>query len=278
MMVKTNAKKKKRRTFASHAVTLTPLLAILALVFILLTFIDDYRSTGNMDHTFSQIQTQLNKGLDVLSDVFRSNKDSSPDKTIPARTHPDIPPYTGSGSYVCLNNNIPYFTESERNAEPFEYYSRLDRLGRCQAAEAKISRDLMPTEERSRLGMIRPAGWHNVKYPIIDGLYLYNRCHLIGYQLTGENANERNLITGTRYLNVVGMLPWENLVTDYIQRTGNTVLYRVTPIYTGDNLIADGVQMEALSVEDSEISFNIFVYNIQPGIGIDYKTGDSWLL
>ena len=146
-------------------------------------------------------------------------------------------------------------------------------------AEANIGQDLMPTEKRGAIGQVKPTGWHTVKYDQVEGKYLYNRCHLIGYQLTGENANEKNLITGTRYLNVEGMLPFENMVADYVKETGNHVLYRVTPIFTGDDLVADGVEMEALSMEDDGegISFHIFAYNNQPGISINYATGDSTL-
>jgi len=185
-----------------------------------------------------------------------------------------IPEYRGS-SYVELYGNVPSFTEEEQNSPPYEYYSELDWLGRCGYAEAKITRELMPEEERGQIGMVKPTGWHLVKYEGIDGNYLYNRCHLIGYQLTGENANEKNLITGTRYLNVTGMLPWENLVADYIRETGDAVLYRVTPVYEGDNLLASGVEMEAQSVGSDTVSFHIFVFNVQPGIVIDYATGDS---
>lgn len=185
-----------------------------------------------------------------------------------------IPEYRGS-SYVELYGNVPEFTEEERNSPPYEFYSELDWLGRCGYAEAKITGELMPEEERGQIGMIQPTGWHLVKYEGIDGNYLYNRCHLIGYQLTGENANEKNLITGTRYLNVTGMLPWENMVADYIRDTGGAVLYRVTPVYEGDNLLASGVEMEAQSVGSDEVSFHVFVFNVQPGIVIDYATGDS---
>lgn len=188
-----------------------------------------------------------------------------------------IPEYTGD-SYVTVNGNIPSFSEEEKNAAPYEFYSELDSLGRCGYAEAKISRALMPEEERGPIGSVKPSGWHTVKYDNIDGRYLYNRCHLIGYQLTGENANERNLITGTRYLNVTGMLPWENMVADYVQKTGDEVMYRVTPVFEGDDLLARGVEMEAESLRSDEICFHIFVFNIQPGIGIDYANGDSWLL
>lgn len=192
------------------------------------------------------------------------------------RSLKEIPEYAGE-SYVTVHNNIPSFTDEQKKAAPYEFYSELDGLGRCGYAEAKISKELMPAEERGPIGMIKPSGWHTVKYDIIDGKYLYNRCHLIGYQLTGENANEKNLITGTRYLNVTGMLPWENMVADYIQETGDRVLYRVTPIYDGDNLVASGVQMEAESINLDEICFNIFVFNVQPGIGIDYANGNSWM-
>lgn len=188
----------------------------------------------------------------------------------------EIPEYTGE-DYVTVNGNVPVFTEEEKNSQTYEYYSDLDSLGRCGYAEAKLSRELMPTEARGAIGSVKPSGWKTIKYSIIDGLYLYNRCHLIGYQLAGENANEKNLITGTRYMNVTGMLPWENLVADYIQETGDAVMYRVTPIFDGNNLVASGVQMEAESLGSDEICFNIFVFNVQPGINIDYSNGNSWM-
>ena len=190
----------------------------------------------------------------------------------------EIPPYSGS-SYVVINDNIPNFTESDKTTKSFESYSNLDSLGRCGVAFSNIGKDLMPTDERGSIGMIKPSGWHTVKYDIVDGKYLYNRCHLIGYQLTGENANDKNLITCTRYMNTVGMLEWENKVASYIKETNNHVLYRVTPIFEEDNLLATGVEMEAYSVEDNGkgIMFHVFVYNIQDGITIDYKTGESKL-
>lgn len=191
----------------------------------------------------------------------------------------EIPAYSGE-PYVQVNGNTPYFTADELTEEPFETYSPLDDLGRCGVAYANICLDIMPTEPRGEIGMVRPSGWHTVRYDdVVNGKYLYNRCHLIGYQLAGENANERNLITGTRYLNVEGMLPFEDQVDDYVDDTGNHVLYRVTPIFTGDNLVADGVLMEALSVEDqgAGVTFCVFCYNVQPGITIDYATGDSRL-
>ncbi len=187
-----------------------------------------------------------------------------------------IPKFCGE-PYVILNGNIPEFEETEYTTDSFENYSELDELGRCGVAYANIGTDIMPTEERESIGQIKPTGWQLVKYEIVEGNYLYNRCHLIGYQLAGENANEKNLITGTRYMNVSGMLPFENMVADYVRETNHHVLYRVTPIYENDNLVAGGVQMEAWSVEDAgeEICFNVYVYNNQPGIEIDYATGES---
>ncbi len=188
----------------------------------------------------------------------------------------DVPAFADT-PFVTLNDNEPEFSEKEKTDSSFERYSPLDSLGRCGEAFACVGRDIMPTEDRGSIGQVKPSGWKTVKYDIVDGKYLYNRCHLIGYQLTGENANEENLITGTRYMNVDGMLPFENMVADYVKETGNHVLYRVTPVFTGNELVCRGVQMEAYSVEDEGdgISFNVFVYNNQPGIEIDYKTGDS---
>mgnify|MGYP005959441003 CR=1 FL=1 len=189
-----------------------------------------------------------------------------------------IPTYDGK-AYVAVNNNEPFFTDSDMTTTAFENYSDLDSLGRCGVAYANICKDIMPTEERGKIGMIKPSGWHTVKYDVIKDRYLYNRCHLIGYQLAGENANPKNLITGTRYLNVEGMLPFENLVADYVNNTGNHVLYRVTPMFSGSNLVANGVLIEAKSVEDNGggILFNVYCYNVQPGVGINYENGDSWL-
>lgn len=189
-----------------------------------------------------------------------------------------IPAYEGK-AYVAVNNNEPFFTDSDMTTTAFENYSDLDSLGRCGVAYANICKEIMPTEKRGKIGMIKPSGWHTVKYDVIKDRYLYNRCHLIGYQLAGENANPKNLITGTRYLNVEGMLPFENLVADYVNNTGNHVLYRVTPMFSGDNLVANGVLIEAKSVEDNGggILFNVYCYNVQPGVGINYENGDSWL-
>lgn len=188
-----------------------------------------------------------------------------------------IPDYGGEPS-IAVNGNQPYFSDSELTTEAFEQYSELDSLGRCGVAYANICEEIMPTEERGAIGQVKPSGWHTVKYnDLIDGNYLYNRCHLIGYQLAGENANEKNLITGTRYLNTEGMLPYENQVADYVKSTGNHVLYRVTPIFEGNNLVASGVLMEAKSVEDKGkgVCFCVYAYDCQPGILIDYATGDS---
>ena len=188
-----------------------------------------------------------------------------------------IPEYDGE-PYVVIDDNEPNFTEEELQPEAYETYGTLDALGRCSIAEASIGEGLMPTEKRGAIGQVKPTGWHTVKYDMVEGKYLYNRCHLIGYQLTAENANEENLITGTRYMNTEGMLPFENMVADYIKETGNHVMYRVTPVFEGENLVASGVQMEAESVEDqgADLSFNVYVYNVQPGVEIDYKTGESW--
>lgn len=189
-----------------------------------------------------------------------------------------IPAYSGS-PYVAVNENIPYFTDEELTTQSFETYSELDSLGRCGVAYACIGRDLMPTEDRESISEVTPSGWNNKEYDFVDGGWLYNRCHLIGFQLTGENANEKNLITGTRSMNVDGMLLFENMTADYIKETGNHVMYRVTPVFEGDELVPRGVLMEGKSVEDNGegILFNVFVYNVQPGVEINYMTGDSKL-
>ena len=192
----------------------------------------------------------------------------------------NIPNYSGK-DYIILNNNEPNFEDLANTTKTFEVYSELDSLGRCGAAYANIGKDLMPTTAREKISMIRPSGFKTTRYDIIiDGKYLYNRCHLIAYQLTAEGANEKNLITCTRHMNADVMTEFELLVGNYIRRTNNHVLYRVTPVFDGNNLVAKGVQMEAKSVEDNgkSIKFNVFVYNVQPGIEIDYKTGNSWLI
>ena len=194
-------------------------------------------------------------------------------------TQVDYAPTAYDGSpYVEVNNNIPDFPASDYTTTSFERYGKLDKLGRCTTAYANIGRDLMPTEKRGDISQIKPSGWHSVRYDCVEGKSLYNRCHLIGYQLTAENANKQNLITGTRYLNVIGMLPFENMVADYVHETNNHVLYRVTPIFDGSDLVARGVLMEAWSVEDGGdgVCFNVYCYNVQPGVEIDYATGDNW--
>lgn len=188
----------------------------------------------------------------------------------------DIPEYSDAPYYV-IDDNIPEFADDEISTKSFEEYSNLDVLGRCGVTFACVGKDIMPTEERGAIGQIKPSGWHTVKYDFVDGKYLYNRCHLIGFQLTGENANEKNLITGTRYFNVDGMLPFEDMVADYVRETENHVMYRVTPIFIDDELVARGVRMEGLSVEDNGdgVCFDVFVYNVQPNVTINYANGES---
>lgn len=211
----------------------------------------------------------------IISDKLYKEKDKS--SIVEYHEEFEIPVYTGK-PYVQINGNKPYWDKSEITTETFETYSELDELGRCGVAYANICTDIMPTTEREDIGMIKPTGWHTIKYPeVIEDLYLYNRCHLIGYQLAGENANEKNLITGTRYMNIEGMLPFENEVATYVKKSGNHVMYRVTPIFEGENLLASGVLMEAYSVEDAGtgVCFCVYVFNVQPGIEIDYTTGES---
>ena len=207
-----------------------------------------------------------------------SKNESNKSKATKSSKSTKIPEYNGK-AYVELNGNNPEFKSKEITDKSFEKYGSLDSLGRCTVCVASVGKEIMPTEKRGEIGMVKPTGWRTVKYDFVDGKYLYNRCHLIGYQLTGENANGKNLITGTRYLNVTGMLPFEDMVADYVKETSNHVMYRVTPIFEGNNLVAKGVKMEGYSVEDKGegISFNVFCYNVQPGVTIDYATGDSWL-
>lgn len=190
-----------------------------------------------------------------------------------------VPEYSGR-PYVVINDNIPSFNKYELTVKGYETYASLDSLGRCGGAVASCGREIMPkaNEERGSISSVKPSGWIQAQYDWVSGKYLYNRCHLLGWQLSAENANKRNLITGTRYMNTEGMLPFENMVADYIRETNNHVAYRVTPIYDGSDLVASGVQMEAYSVEDDGegICFNVFCYNVQPGVKIDYSTGRSW--
>lgn len=200
-----------------------------------------------------------------------------PEQTDSGITLAQIPEYDGA-PVIVLNGNLPLFDEDDLSASAFESYSNLDGLGRCTEAMACISKELMPKSDRESISEVRPTGWQSVRYDFIDGESLYNRCHLIAFQLTGENANERNLITGTRHMNAEGMLPYEEMVGNYVRSTGNRVLYRVTPMFEGNDLVAKGVRMEAWSVEDNGagICFHVFCYNVQPGIEIDYASGDNW--
>ena len=235
--------------------------------------------TGNAaaEYHTEIVETDKNESTAEQTQADDTEKQTSTDS--PSDFEPaDVPDYSGD-PYIAVNNNEPYFTADDLTTEAFENYSELDALGRCGTAYANVCLETMPTEKRGSISEVKPTGWHSVKYDNVDGKSLYNRCHLIGYQLTAENANKQNLITGTRYLNVDGMLPFENMVADYVKETNNHVLYRVTPIFTGDNLVADGVLMEGYSVEDEGdgICFCVYAYNVQPGITIDYATGDSWL-
>ena len=205
--------------------------------------------------------------------VSENQQKTSTEKSV---SSDDIQDYSGKMT-VVVDENQPDFTSKDLTKKSYESYSNLDSEGRCQTAQACIGKDIMPKEERGAIGMVKPSGWHTVKYSNVDGKYLYNRCHLIAYQLTGENANRKNLITGTRSFNVDGMLPYEEMVGNYVRETGNHVLYRVTPVFEEDNLVAKGVEMEAMSVEDKgeDLKFHVFVYNVQDGIRIDYETGES---
>ena len=227
----------------------------------------------------------LDVAIAVLEEVEKAEATQQTEDVPPefpgtsAETVAEVPEFDGVTAWVPINGNIPFFTEAEYTTESFEYYSDLDDLGRCGVTESCIGLDIMPTEERGDIGSVKPSGWQSVKYDIVDGKYLYNRCHLIGFQLAGENANRKNLITGTRFLNIEGMLPFENMVADYVKETGNHVLYRVTPLFDGDNLVASGVLLEGWSVEDEGegVCFCVYAYNAQPGILIDYATGESRL-
>ena len=233
-----------------------------------------------------EVSMALDIAIAVLEEVEEATEnveDAPPAETVLPEPEliqlEDLPPFDGVTAYIPINGNMPYFTQAEYTTESYEYYSDLDDLGRCGYTEACVGIDIMPTEDRGEIGSVKPSGWQSVKYDIVEGKYLYNRCHLIGFQLTGENANRRNLITGTRYLNIEGMLPFENMVADYVKETENHVLYRVTPLFDGDDLVAIGVLMEGWSVEDDGegVCFCVFAYNSQPGIEIDYATGESSL-
>ncbi len=234
----------------------------------------------NNDYSQSQNNTTVGNSTDTNTDTEKSDSDKIPADSKFDATPEWVEPYSGT-PYAVINNNVPEFKEGELVSKSYEFYSELDFLGRCGYTIACVGKDIMPTEDRESISSVKPSGWINKQYDskLVDGGYLYNRCHLIGFQLTGENANKLNLITGTRYMNVDGMLPFEDMVADYVKETNNHVMYRVTPIYIGNNLVASGVQMEAYSVEDDGegICFNVYVYNVQPGITINYVTGDNWL-
>lgn len=236
----------------------------------------------------SETETQETETQETLITESESELTTEIETAAIAQTQPSteitlsidsIPAYSGK-PYITINDNVPKFLDSDLSISSYEYYSDLDELGRCGVAYACVGTDLMSTEERENIGSVKPTGWHTIKYNVVDGNYLYNRCHLIGYQLSGENANIKNLITGTRYLNVDGMLPFENMVADYVKETNNHVMYRVSPIFEGNNLLVSGVQIEAKSVEDNGegILFNVYCYNVQPNIEINYATGDSSLI
>lgn len=273
-----NKKRKKKTTYQKSLKkalkSANPVKKIIAAAAIVLLAFFGTTNLNGVDFLYENIYEVMNQAespLEIVESILSGSSAESVSLS-------EIPAYSGE-AYVVINENVPFFTDKEITDQSYESYSALDMYGRCGVTIACIGQDIMPTEERGAIGMIKPSGWHTVKYDIVDGKYLYNRCHLIGYQLSGENANEKNLITGTRYLNVVGMLPFENEVADYVEETGNHVMYRVTPIFEGNNLVASGVEMEALSVEDNGqgVCFHVYVYNVQPGITIDYATGESWL-
>lgn len=276
------------------AAALTLLLALSMLVGCSLSV--DISDAPNREYTESTVSIKTEQGssaenhtasteLDPKADIIATDGVLSGDNEQNGAHSDDIgaefdfsalPPYSGE-PYISVCGGDPDFSENEITSVSYEYYSELDALGRCGVCIASVGQDIMPTEKRGSIGQVKPTGWHTVKYDFVDGKYLYNRCHLIGFQLTGENANKRNLITGTRYLNVEGMLPFENMVADYVKETGNHVMYRVTPIFVGDELLARGVHIEAESVEDGGdgIMFNVFCYNVQPGVVLDYATGEG---
>lgn len=261
------------------------MLCLILTLFLLMTGCSNASNTANNNTNGDKLletelylaSTEQNTENNAASNEEPTNEAASDNKISMA----DIPDYSGE-PYIEINSNIPFFSEEDKQrTDAFENYSELDALGRCGVAYANICKELQPTEERGSIGQVKPSGWHTVKYNgYVEGNYLYNRCHLIGYQLAGENANEKNLITGTRYMNCDGQLPFEDEVDDYVDKTGNHVLYRVTPIFGDDNLVAYGVLTEAYSVEDKGqgVQFCVYCYNVQPGIEIDYKTGESKMI
>lgn len=256
--------------------------SVFGVLTILFAGLADRNSTTEPESASEQqvvTEEQKTEAKDSESDIASTTEALEREVTRSAFTYADLPAYSDA-PYVEVNDNNPYFEDADLTTDAFEIYSDLDDLGRCGTAYANICQEIMPTEKRGEIGQIKPSGWHTVKYPErITEKYLYNRCHLIAYQLAGENANEKNLITGTRYMNATGMVPFENEVADYVKETDHHVLYRVTPVFEGENLVASGVLIEAESVEDqgTGVKFCVFCYNVQPGIEIDYATGDSWV-
>lgn len=262
------------------------LFALVALVLILATCLTSCEYLDDIIDIAKDLEQGLEDFKEILSELENIELNVPDDSTVDPEQNVNIPsvgldciPEFSDVPYVKINDDIPFFTPDEIVSESYELYYEQDKLGRCTLTIACIGPDLMPTDDRGSIGQVKPSGWQSVKYDIVDGKYLYNRCHLIGFQLTGENANVNNLITGTRYLNVIGMLPFEDMVADYIKETENHVMYRVTPIYEGDELVARGVLMEGWSVEDNGegICFCIYAYNNQPGVIINYADGTSAL-
>jgi len=243
--------------------------------FLILAIVSSLSACGRVnDETVDQALGLLQNQLAALNAWMSENEPG--DSSTPEYTLDNLPDYTDA-AYIPMYGNEPLFTTSDMTTDAFEMYSDLDALGRCGVAYANICEELMPDDDRESIGSVKPSGWVQAKYDFVEGKYLYNRCHIIGFQLAGENANAKNLITGTRYLNIEGMLPFENLVTDYVKETGNHVLYRVTPVFEEEELVCRGVRMEGYSVEDSGdgVCFHVYCYNVQPGVVIDYATGES---
>ena len=276
-------KRRKTRTNRRHGLTAALFRVVVVLCLLLFVYGGiDYYQNRNLNRTFELLEqvgetakTVPAKVRDLVWRAENEIRELTGGQT-PSFPLDEIPEYSGE-PYVVVDGNAPDFTDEERASDVYEYYNELDSLGRCGVAQAMLGPELMPQEERGEIDMVHPSGWHTVEYDCIENGYLYNRCHLIAYAMTGENANEKNLITGTQYMNIEGMLPWEEKILQYIWDTGGRVLYRVTPIFRGSDLVARGVHMEAESIGSREIYFNIFVYNVQPGIVIDYSDGESWL-
>lgn len=275
-------KKRKTRTDGRHGLTAALFRVAVVLCLLLLACGGiDYYQNRNLNRTLGLLR-QVGETAETLPAKLRDLVWRAEEavrglggRQAPSFPLDEIPEYSGE-PYVVIDGNVPGFADEERASDVYEYYSELDLLGRCGAAQAMLGPELMPGEERGEIDAVHPSGWHTARYDFIENGYLYNRCHLIAYAMTGENANEKNLITGTQYMNIEGMLPWEEKILRYIWDTGDRVLYRVTPIFRGSDLVARGVHLEAESIGSREICFNIFVYNVQPGVTIDYSDGTSW--